>query len=179
VEERVRAVAQGALRRLGSGSLSDAVRQVPGEALRLERLTLAQLSNLAYLQAEDPLVQEVVEAIRTGRPVHLDRPSVEAHLGLTAYPPRMQEQFARWFSRISGYGIHLTGAQTPPGAPAQRTTPAATTPAAPAGAGPAADSPEREVLADILGSACSSERPCVLEPGKGCCGSGRCKTLGF
>jgi len=179
VEERVRAAAQGALRRLGSGSLSAAVRSVPGQAVRLDRLTLAQLSNLAYLQAEDPLVQEVMEAIRTGRPVHLDRPAVEAHLGLAAYPPRMQEQFARWFSRISGYGVHLTGAEAPSPAPG-RPTPSSSVPVPlPVATPSCVESPEREVLADILGAACSSERPCVLEPGKGCCGSGRCKTLGF
>lgn len=188
MDDRVKAAAQGALRRLGTGSLGAAVSQALPQsgrgALRLGTLTLAQLSNLAYLQAEDPVVQQVLEALRSGRPVYLDRPAVERALDLPSYPPRMQEQFARWFSRISGYGIHLTGEAEP----LRAATPAVTAPPAPpppkAPAPPPAtlaeaESPERQVLADILGQTCPSGSPCVLEPTKGCCGSGRCKSLGF
>ncbi len=171
----MRSVAEGALRLLAAGA--PAADAEPSCELLITRLTLSQLSRLAYLQAGEPVVDQVLEALRAGRAVHLDRPAVEAALGLGAYPPRMQEQFARWFVRIAGYGVHLAQGEATPAAPAvPAPVPAART-------GPvvaaAAMEPERAVLAEILGNACPADRPCLLEPSKACCGSGRCKALGF
>lgn len=155
-----------------------------GGELRISSITLGQLSHLAYLQAGEPLVDEVIEALRTGRPVHLDRPAVEGALKLESYPPRMQETFARWFVRISGFGVHLTQAQAPP--PINRDGAAVEAALRPAAQGPAtgvAQSalafPEKAVLSEILGGACTSGAPCVLEPGKPCTGTGRCKEFGY
>lgn len=179
MDERVNAAAQGALRRLNAGLSAIAVAgQASKEALRLDRLTLAQLSSLAYLQAEEPVVQQVLDALRSGRPVYLDRPSVEKALVLSSFPPRIQEQFARWFSRIAGYGIQLTGETQPLSSSAAAPAPSKAATAGPGHAQPVLP-PERQVLADILGETCPAESPCVLEPKKSCCGSGRCKSLGF
>jgi hypothetical protein len=137
--------------------------------------------------------------LKHGRPVFLDRPAVEARLGLEQYPPRVQEQFRRWFIRIAGYGVALTNAEAPastapavhrgfeaaPAPPAAGTAPPAPAPEAEASvAQPAARtfslaSPDRQVLSQILGEAAPEPHPCVKEPGMACCGSGRCKTLGF
>ena len=189
MDARVREIARAALGKLGaqvnpSGSL-------PRE-LRISSLTLAQLSRLAYLQAEDPLVEQVLGMLKAGRPVFLDRPAVEAGLGMGLYPPRVQEQFKRWFIRIAGYGVALTGAEAPAApapdayrgfeaaAPPAASTPAPQTPpSAPEVRGLALASPDRRVFSEILGEAAPEPHPCVKEPGMACCGSGRCKTLGF
>ena len=39
--------------------------------------------------------------------------------------------------------------------------------------------PDRQILSAILGDAVPESHPCWLEPDKACCGSGRCKSLGF
>lgn len=183
---RVSEIAKGALRRLGTP-----VEQGGGtlpEELRIGALSLPQLSRLAYLQAGDPLVDQVLAMLRAGRPVFLDRPAVEAKLRMAEYPPRVQEQFARWFTRISGYGVALTsGSSTPETSASARELPPAASPApqsAPAaGSTPVQSltllSPESQVLSEILGEAVPEPHPCYLEPDKACCGSGRCKTLGF
>jgi hypothetical protein len=199
VDARVRQIAKAALEKLGAPP--EHAGPLPGE-LRLSSLTLPQLSRLAYLQAEDPLVEQVLAMLKHGRPVFLDRPAVEARLGLEQYPPRVQEQFRRWFVRIAGYGVALTNAEAPasPAPAAHRGFEAAPAPPAPAtpgtaspapapeaeapGKGPAARtlslaSPDRQVLSQILGEAAPEPHPCVKEPGMACCGSGRCKTLGF
>ncbi|MCI4398559.1 MAG: hypothetical protein JHC34_06935 [Acidobacteria bacterium] len=196
MDERLKSVAQGALRILGARSPDAVPPNGGGRAcsncgvtrsggeLRISSITLAQLSHLAYLQAGEPLVDEVIEALRAGRPVHLDRPAVEAALDLGSYPPRMQETFARWFVRISGFGVHLAQAPAPPpinreGAFAEAASlPAAESPVS--GAAQAAPAfPEKAVLSEILGGACTPGAPCVLEPGKPCTGTGRCKEFGY
>ncbi len=176
MDPRVSEIAKGALRRLGTP-----VEQGGGtlpEELRIGALSLPQLSRLAYLQAGDPLVDQVLAMLRAGRPVFLDRPAVEAKLRMAEYPPRVQEQFARWFTRISGYGVALTsGSSTPETSASARELPPA------AGSAPVQSltllSPESQVLSEILGEAVPEPHPCYLEPDKACCGSGRCKTLGF
>ncbi len=184
MDVRVENIARAALQKLSAGA---APTPAPGGGeVRIGSITLAQLSRLAYLQAGDPLVEQVLAALRAGRPVYLDRPAVEASLGLAEYPVRVQEQFNRWFSRISGYGVALTqgGAPTQPrpytGFEAAPAPPVRLPVAQPAPVRTAViASPDRQVLAEILGEAVPEPHPCVKEPGKGCCGSGRCKTLGF
>ena len=186
MDPRVETLAKGALRRLGVGPSAGPARP-DASPLELNRLTLPQLARLAYLQADDPLVAEVLEAMRRGRPVTMDRPAVEAALGLADYPARVREQFARWFSRISGYGVALRGSATEarpergiPPEPASTSEPAAPSPPRfePAAAAEPA-SADRQVLSEILGGLSAEDHPCWIEPGKVCCGSGRCKTLGF
>ncbi len=178
MDERVKALAQGALRRLGSlpsGTATPPPKPSPGGdgALRLSSLTLPQLSRLAYLQAGDPLVDQVLTALKSGRPVYLDRPAVERALSLAEYPPRVREWFSRWFIRISGLGVALVGQEEAPLPEASRPAPS---PPLPSGT---SLTPDRQVLREILGEAVPEPHPCWLEPGKACCGSGRCKTLGF
>lgn len=178
MDERVKALAQGALRRLGalpSGTAPPPPPPAPGGdgALRLSSLTLAELSRLAYLQAGDPLVDRVLTALREGRAVYLDRPAVERALSLAEYPPRVKEWFSRWFVRISGLGVALVGQEeASPGG-------ASSPPAPPPPPSGTSLTPDRQVLREILGEAVPEPHPCWLEPGKACCGSGRCKTLGF
>jgi hypothetical protein len=132
-------------------------------------------------------VDQVLAMLRAGRPVFLDRPAVEASLGLGGYPPRVQEQFARWFIRISGYGVALTGGSAAHDAPAAALSmPPPESPvrrSAPAGPAPVTSltllRPDGQILSEILGEAVPEPHTCYLEPGKACCGSGRCKTLGF
>lgn len=179
MDERVKALARGALRRLENLPSGPAGPPPPpaaggGEALCIASLTLPQLSRLAYLQAGDPLVDRVLEALRGGRPVYLDRPAVERSLGLAEYPPRVRERFARWFVRIAGLGVALVGQEEAPPLPeAPRPSPPTSAPAE------APPTPDRQVLKEILGEALPEPHPCWLEPEKACCGSGRCKTLGF
>ena len=196
MDEKLTTIAQGALRILGpatpasrqpaSNDASCAHCGATGSVgeLRLLAMSLAQLSHLAYLQAGDPLVDQVIEALRLGRPVHLDRPTVEDALGLKRYPPRMQETFARWFVRISGFGVHLT--QSPALKAAAQMTASAAPPAPTSSAEQESSlspvsmaSPEKTVLSDILGETCSSDHPCIMEPGRPCTGTGRCKEFGF
>lgn len=179
MDERVKALARGALRRLGPLPSGPPPPPPPPasageEALRISSLTLPELSRLAYLQAGDPLVDKVLQALRSGRPVYLDRPAVERALGLAQYPPRVREWFSRWFVRISGLGVALVGQEEGP--PLPEVSPSAPPPPAPAGA---PLTPDRQVLREILGEVAPEPHPCWLEPGKACCGSGRCKTLGF
>lgn len=142
----------------------------------ISSLTLAQLSRLAYLQAGDPLVDQVIAALRSGRPVHMDRPAIEASLELGQYPPRMRETFARWFVRISGFGVHL--AQAEPSAAEAQPSPSGERSASVVAAA-VQPAPEKEVLTEILGGACATGGRCLLEPGKPCTGSGRCKEFGY
>ena len=185
MDPRVSEIAKGALKRLGTPA-EQGTGALPAE-LRIGAISLPQLSRLAYLQAGDPLVDQVLAMLRAGRPVFLDRPAVEAKLGMTEYPPRVQEQFARWFIRISGYGVALTGGSAAQDAPAAaRPIPPPESPvrrSAPAGPPPVTSltllRPDGQILSEILGEAVPEPHPCYLEPGKACCGSGRCKTLGF
>ncbi len=185
MDDRLKSVAQGALRLLGeepaigraahSPSVSPPAGAESEGSLFISSLTLAQLSRLAYLQAGDPLVDQVIEALRSGRPVHMDRPAVEALLELGQYPPRMRETFARWFVRISGFGVHLAQA----GKAAVEAPPPAGESHAGAVVSATLPSPEKQVLTDILGGACTSGGRCILEPGKPCTGTGRCKEFGY
>ncbi|MEW6758116.1 MAG: hypothetical protein AB1347_07845 [Acidobacteriota bacterium] len=190
MDSAVKSLAQGALRRLSGPSSPPDGPGGPGSAplpveLRITRIGLAELSRLAYLQAGDPLVDQVLAMLRAGRPVFLDRPAVERTLGLSSYPPRLQEQFARWFIRISGTGVALVGEECErgsslpsverPAAPPPPDSPAASQ-AAPSRT---LSSPDRQILREILGEAEPEPHACWIEPGKACCGSGRCKTLGF
>ncbi|OYW04913.1 MAG: hypothetical protein B7X11_02415 [Acidobacteria bacterium 37-65-4] len=186
MDPRVSEIATGALKRLGAAP-KEGGGSLPAE-LRIGAISLPQLSRLAYLQAGDPLVDQVLAMLRAGRPVFLDRPAVEASLGLGGYPARVREQFARWFIRISGYGVALTGGSAAQDAPAAaRPAPPPESPVrqpAPAAGPPPVQSltllrPDGQILSEILGEAVPEPHPCYLEPGKACCGSGRCKTLGF
>jgi hypothetical protein len=182
VDPRVSEVAKGALRKLSEPAGAEALPALPAE-LRIGSVNLVQLSRLAYLQAGDPLVDQVLAMLRAGRPVFLDRPASEASIRLSDYPPRVQEQFQRWFVRISHYGIALTGApvsargsllkaplvQSPAPSPIPRPEPK----------GVSVLTPERQILSEILGNPAPESHPCWLERKKACCGSGRCKTLGF
>jgi hypothetical protein len=186
--DRVSSIAQRALQRLGSPAPSAGGGALPRE-VRLGRLDMPQLARLVYLQAGDPVVDQVLAMLKAGRPVTMDRPAIEASLGMADYPPRLQEQFNRWFSRLAGYGIHLTAEVPTSPLPAASPTPRA--PAAPLlpqprpipPAAPVAVTvigrPDQQIFAEILGEAVAEPHPCVKEPGKACCGSGRCKTLGF
>ncbi len=185
MDPRVKAIADGALRKLSGaqGPAQDAGSGLPSE-LRIDHLSLAQLSRLSFLQAGDPMVDKVLAMLKAGRPVYLDRRTIERELELDRYPPRVTEQFNKWFSRIAGYGVALVGTAAP--APAPSSAPQAirsSEPApAPAELGPRAatlSAPDRQILSEILGEAAPEEHPCWIEPGKVCCGSGRCKTLGF
>ncbi len=181
MDQRLEAVAKGALRRLTPGTEAPPRPSSGKGELRLDKLSLEQLRNLAGLHLEDPLVGSVVDALRSGRPVLLDRAAVERSLELRDYPPRLREQFARWFSRIAGYGVALVGQDAGP--PVE--SPLPTPPSAPVreeGETVCAFSemsPDQEILAAILGEVECDGKSCVLEPGKVCDGSGRCKTLGF
>lgn len=177
MDRRVSDVAHGALRRL---SAAPAVPEAPGELpreLRIGSIGLPQLSRLAYLQAGDPLVDQVLAMLKAGRPVFLDRPAAETSIRASEYPPRVQEQFQKWFTRIASFGVALTGSASPPReAPSLRVSPAP--PAIEVKALPSL-TPDRQILSAILGDAVPESHPCWLEPDKACCGSGRCKSLGF
>lgn len=178
MDPRVTSIAEGALRRMG-----EPARRTPEGALRLGTPSLSQLSNLAALRLEDPVVARVVQALRDGTPVVLDRRRVESELHFESYPPRLREQFGRWFSRISAMGVALVGpdgpeaAGPPPSPPSRDPLPpraAQEVPTAP----PAR--PERRVFEAVLGAVDPVPRPCLLEPDKPCANcSGRCETLGF
>ncbi len=185
VEARVEAIARRALERLGtppSGALPGGAH--PGE-LRIEGIDMPQLVRLVYLQAGDPLVDRVLASLKAGIPVYLDRPAIEAVLGLAEYPPRLQEQFNRWFSRLAGYGIALVARHPAPllspteGASGARPASADPPPPAPRPSTAASAQPERAIFSEILGEAVPEPHACVIDPGRACCGSGRCKTLGY
>ena len=181
MDPRVSEVARGALQRLMSGDEAG-VAPRPDAAFRIGPLSLIQLSRLAYLQAGDPLVDQVLDALKAGRPVVLDRTATEAAIRAHEYPPLVQEQFRRWFARLSEYGIAVGDSQTAPrGASAEAARPQASPPPSPAPPvrGVAALTPDRQILSQILGEAVPEAHPCWLEPKKACCGSGRCKQLGF
>lgn len=170
MDPRVSSIAEAAVRRMGAPATPEA-----GRALRLDSLTLSQLSNLAALRADDPLVARVLEALRSGAPVLLDRPRTEADLDLGSYPQPLRAQFDRLFARIASLGVALAGEAAPP----------RPSPDKPAGASPspvkaATDRPERQAFEVILGAVDPAPHPCFLEPDKACesC-SGRCRTLGF
>jgi hypothetical protein len=156
----------------------------PGE-LRIEGIDMPQLVRLVYLQAGDPLVDRVLASLKAGLPVYLDRPAIETALGLAEYPPRLQEQFNRWFSRLAGYGIALVACHpAPPLSPARNepgpgpVSPVPLPPASlPCSATPT--QPEQALFSEILGEAVPEPHPCVIDPSRDCCGSGRCKTLGY
>jgi hypothetical protein len=146
-------------------------------------VSLIQLSRLAYLQAGDPLVDQVLAMLKAGHPVFLDRSAAEASIRLSEYPPRVQEQFQRWFVRIAGYGIALAGTEDTGRSPSCQ-PPAIQAPKPPPARPLEATrvptlTPDRQILSEILGNAVPESHPCWLEPRKGCCGSGRCKQLGF
>lgn len=170
MDPRVSVVAEAALRRMGG-----VPRPARGEPLRIEALTLAQLSDLAAPRPDDPLVAGVVEALRAGTPVLLDRARIEAALDLGGYPPRLREQFERWFARIASFGVALVGETAPSPPPPERTDGVP-----PSLARAPADHPERQVFEAILGTVDPASHPCFLDPGRICqsC-SGRCRTLGF
>lgn len=177
MDRRVSEVAQGALRMLsGAPSAPEAPGALPRE-LKIGPISLPQLSRLAYLQAGDPLVDQVLATLKAGRPVFLDRPAAEASIRASEYPPRVQEQFRKWFTRVASFGVALTGSDSPP----REAPPLPASPAPPACEVKTLPSltPDRQILSAILGDAVPEPHPCWLEPGKECCGSGRCKALGF
>ena len=182
MEPRVSDVARGALKRLSEAAGAEAFSALPAE-LRIGPVSLVQLSRLAYLQAGDPLVDQVLAMLKAGRPVCLDRSAAEASIRLSDYPPRVQEQFQRWFVRIAGYGIALTGATETgrrPSCQAPSVQASEPSPASPSGTACVSTlTPDRQILSEILGNAVPESHPCWLEPKKACCGSGRCKQLGF
>ncbi len=179
MDSRVRNIAGKALRRLEAEKRQDSPFKDLSSS-RLHRylmvgsLSLAQLARLADLRGGDPVVDEVISELKASRPVYLDRSTIEKGLRLREYPALAREELNRWFSRIADRGVTLTDAQD---APPSRSA----TESAPYNAPPAfqSTSPEREILCDILGEACPEGHPCLLEPGQPCCGSGRCKSLGF
>jgi hypothetical protein len=174
MDPRVASVAEGALRRMGGGAPSR-----PEGVLDLGDLTLAQLSNLASLRMEDPLVARVVEALRAGNPVSLHRERVEETLGLPSYPPQLCEIFDHWFSRIAALGVSLSDDGRTWGIAPR---PATLISASVSEGHPveARGLPERQIFEAILDTMDPSPRPCLIEPGKPCAGcSGRCRTLGF
>jgi hypothetical protein len=187
--DRVSSIAQRALQRLGSPAPSAGGGASLPREVRLGRLDMPQLTRLVYLQAGDPVVDQVLGMLKAGRPVYLDRPAVESALGLADYPPRLQEQFNRWFSRLAGYGIHLTAEVPAPPLPAASLAPRVVVMPAPSLPRPipvatpvtatVVGRPDQQIFAEILGEAVAEPHPCVKEPGRACCGSGRCKTLGF
>jgi len=181
VDPRVEKIAKGALLRLSTETTPSAPAGPSArDRIHLDRMTIEELRNLAGLHLEDPSVKRVVEALRAGIPVTLDREALEKFLGLQSYPPRLREQFARWFSRIAGYGVALVGEGSLEPAPAAPPpAPVSTPPAPKPEASSAALTPDRLILAAILEDEICGEKPCVLEPGKICDGSGRCRTLGF
>ena len=145
---------------------------------------MPQLVRLVYLQAGDPLVDQVLAALKTGRPVYLDRPAIESALGLNEYPPRLLEQFNRWFSRLAGYGIALVAERPSPllSSPEGALSPQSASPTPPSPPRPSCATlahPAQAIFSEILGGAVPEPHPCVMEPGRACCGSGRCKTLGY
>jgi len=184
VDGRVDAIARLALQRLDAPMRPSSGRTGPLPAeLRIGALPLAQLSRLVYLQAGDPLVDQALAMLKAGRPIFLDRAAIEVALGFADYPPRLQEQFNRWFSRLSGYGIALTGdpastADTPASPASLPMLPPAPIPPR-SFASAVLPRAEEQIFAEILGDAVPEPHPCVKEPGVMCCGSGRCKTLGF
>jgi len=178
MDDRVASIARGALQRLGNEPAPALSGPDPST---ISSLTLEQFANLAMLRLEDPLVRRVVEDLRLGRPVTLDRGSVERDLGLGGYPPPLREQFQRWFGRLSALGILLVGAEPP--SPERPAPDAACEPeaGAPEPARPApqpVSSPDRQVLREILGDECDGDS-CLISPGSDCQDCGRCKTLGF
>ena len=189
VEARIEAIARKAMDRLEAAQ-EPWTAPASSKGLRIGTIEMPQLARLVYLQAGDPLVDEVLASLKTGRPVFLDRPAIEASLGFAAYPPRLQEQFNRWFSRLAGYGIALVGhsarAATPPHRETQErhlppAEPRQPTPPSlhPSPSSSSISRPEEAIFSEILGEAVAEAHPCVKEPGRSCCGSGRCKTLGY
>lgn len=162
-------VARGALKRLSEPERAETSRALPAE-LRVGPVSLVQLSRLAYLQAGDPLVDQVLAMLKEGRPVFLDRSAAEASIRLSDYPPRVQEQFQRWFVRIAGYGIALTGDRKAEAAPSREAPQVRTPeprPASPAGKLSISTlAPDRQILSEILGNATPEPHPCWLEPKK-------------
>lgn len=185
VAARVEAIARRALERLGSPPFAAITAGAAPSGLRITRIDMPQLVRLVYLQAGDPLVDQVLAALKEGGPVYLDRPAIETALGLAEYPPRLQEQFNRWFSRLAGYGIALVAARPSPllsaCGEAMSAPPVSPVPHAPPPrpSGLTLARPEQAIFSEILGEAVPEPHPCVKEPGHACCGSGRCKTLGF
>jgi hypothetical protein len=150
--------------------------------LRIAGIDMPQLVRLVYLQAGDPLVDRVLASLKVGRPVYLDRPAIETALGLAEYPPRLQEQFNRWFSRLAGYGIALVAHRpAPPLSPAQSAPgPGPVSPVPlPAATHPSSAQPEQAIFSEILGEATPEPHPCIMDPSRQCSGSGQCKTLGY
>jgi len=185
LEARVEAIARRALERLGTPPFGAVKASTPPTDLHITRIGMPQLVRLVYLQAGDPLVDQVLAALKAGRPVYMDRPAIEDALDLAHYPPRLKEQFNRWFSRLSGYGIALVAARpsplpptagevvgTPQDSPAPPVPPARLS-------GSTLARPEQAIFSEILGEAVPEPHPCVIDPSRVCSGSGQCKTLGF
>ena len=185
IDPRVETIARRALERLGTPLLTPAQKGNHPAELRISRIDMPQLVRLVYLQAGDPLVDQVLAALKVGRPVYLDRPAIETALGLAEYPPRLKEQFNRWFSRLAGYGIALVASHPAPllspaeGARGGGPASADPRPPAPRPSSATPAQPERAIFSEILGEAVPEPHACVIDPGRPCCGSGRCKTLGF
>jgi len=185
VAARVAAIARRALERLEIPPSDVLPWGARSAELRIAGIDMPQLVRLVYLQAGDPLVDRVLWSLKAGIPVFLDRPAIETALGLAEYPPRLQEQFNRWFSRLAGYGIALV-AERPapllsPAGSESGTGPALSDPRPP---GPRPSSatiarPEQAIFSEILGEAVPEPHACVIDPSQACCGSGRCKTLGY
>lgn len=181
MDERLEGIVRGALGKLGGAALVPSAPVAGPAGMTIEQPTLGELSRLAYLQAGDPLVDRVLEALRSGASVTLDRACVEEALKFAEYPAAVREQFGRWFERIARLGVILApeNAPPPPASPAE--APAADR-SAPApgplrvGMTPTAD---REVLFEILGDTFSGPRPCYREPGRTCSGCNSCRTLGY
>jgi len=166
VDQRVKKIAEGAARRLADTPPMTAGKEP--EAVRIERVTLAQLAALAGSIGDDALVREVKSALQRGKRVVLYKPAVADGLRLEAFSPAARQAVEELFADLERTGVTMISDETAyekkPACPDEETS---------------ARSPESDILSDILGAAEPEDHPCYVEPGVLCFGCGRCKTLGF
>ena len=167
MDPRVRKIAEGAARMLAE-TPPEAGGTEP-EAIRIERITLAQLVALAGSTGNDALVREVKSALQRGKQVVLYKPAVAEALRLEAFSPAARQAVEELFADLERTGITLNCDE---GAceHAQKNA---------MDASQETRGPESDILAEILGEAEPEDHPCYVEPGVLCFGCGRCKTLGF
>jgi hypothetical protein len=168
VDPRVRRIAEGAAKRLAEKAPSMA--RTEPEAIRIERITIAQLASIACSLSGDPLVNEVCSALQKGKPVFFYMPTIEKSLNLDGFSPEGRSEIEKLLTDLAGKGVSMSCDKTD--CDHRKPTCSDRKPTSSSG-------PESDILSDILGEVRPEDHPCYVEPGVLCFGCGRCKTLGF